>query len=282
MKGKGIQADGAQRARATASLAESAPPIHGTALVAAGAAPSWLAGCVFILLPVLLWGAPATALTPPQPASSTKQEAISPIQRQAESYILSQVPEFIQVESIAWTGVRIPTDVGEDVQIRISPAARFTWFGPQRLLAEYPSTSGRVRKLWLSFEVRGQARVACAVEGLARGKVLSDANTRIVAVPLAELPPDYVTDVSALVGRKALRQFREGEILSSRSFEQIADIRRGEKVGVILSQSRFTVETVGVAQEDGRVGEVIFVKNPESGKTFLGRILSDHRVEVTL
>ncbi|MBI2889670.1 MAG: flagellar basal body P-ring formation protein FlgA [Nitrospirae bacterium] len=256
------------------------------------------AGCVFVLFIVLMFAASVHARTgeekAPPPSSASERDASPPlagggvtlqasvIQARAESYVRSLVPEYIEVESMVWSGLVDLKDLAPDAELNFRPMARFTWFGPQRLALDVTRGGERVRRLWLTFEVRGQARVACAARDIAAGSALDSADIEVGSVPLTQIPVDFATDPTSLVGRKLSRRYRTGEPLSARHVAKIPDVRRGDKVSVLVGNARFQVQATGVAQEDGSVGEVIFVRNTASGKTFLARVVGTHRVEVVL
>lgn len=204
------------------------------------------------------------------------------IRDRAEAYVRGLLPDYLEVDSIVWSGLHALPEVPERAELQFASLVRLTWFGPQRLAVDVTAKDERVKRMWLTFELRGKARVACASQAISRGRIVEAADVELQEISLSQVPSDFAVDPDALIGRKARRAFHKGQALPQRSFEHLPDVRKGDKVNVMLSQMSVRIETTGIAQEDGIVGEVIFVRNEGSGKTYLGRIIGQHRVEVNL
>jgi flagella basal body P-ring formation protein FlgA len=58
------------------------------------------------------------------------------------------------------------------------------------------------------------------------------------------------------------------------------DVHRGENVGVEARCGAARLLLDGVAQSDGRVGQVVAVRNPGSGKNFQARVEGKGKVAV--
>ncbi|MGH7930806.1 MAG: flagellar basal body P-ring formation chaperone FlgA, partial [Candidatus Binatia bacterium] len=56
--------------------------------------------------------------------------------------------------------------------------------------------------------------------------------------------------------------------------------RRGSTVILVYETGALRVETPGTAEENGRAGELIQVKNPSSGKLLRGRVLDGRTVRL--
>lgn len=114
---------------------------------------------------------------------------------------------------------------------------------------------------------------------IARGDVIAAGDVALVvaspgAVPLRRLPTD-------VAGAKALRDlYVDAPVLPSAVVLAPA-VRSGDDVALTVLAPGLSVETRGVAAEDGHVGELVRVVNRESGKHLKGRVVARGQVEVT-
>jgi flagella basal body P-ring formation protein FlgA len=73
---------------------------------------------------------------------------------------------------------------------------------------------------------------------------------------------------------------RRGNALAPDSLDEVAPVRRGQKVKIRLTRGRLRIETVGLAREDGGVGDWIRVLNVASRREVIARVGEDGAVHV--
>ncbi len=95
---------------------------------------------------------------------------------------------------------------------------------------------------------------------LLRDKVLTDLSYAIGAVPRRPLPP--------------------GVALTENDVEKPRDVERGDTLQVIAEEGHAHIEAQGIAEERGRRGAVISVRNGTSGKKFRARVEEKDKVFV--
>jgi flagella basal body P-ring formation protein FlgA len=76
------------------------------------------------------------------------------------------------------------------------------------------------------------------------------------------------------------RPLPAGVALTENDLDKPRDVERGDTVQVIAEEGRAHIETQGVAQDGGRRGATITVKNSSSGKTFRARVEDKDKVLV--
>lgn len=91
-----------------------------------------------------------------------------------------------------------------------------------------------------------------------------------------------VQDPEQILGQVAQRTIRAGQTLQSRWFKPPVAIKRGEKVTVTLREGGLRIRAMGIAMDQGGIGEDITVRNPDSNRQFLARVLSPGQVQVSL
>ena len=85
-------------------------------------------------------------------------------------------------------------------------------------------------------------------------------------------------DKNQLIGRKIKRALPVGTIMRTRHLEADWIINKNQKVIIEHKLGNILINAVGVAQEPGRLGEKILVKNFKSGKNLLCWIINDKKV----
>ncbi|HEY1735382.1 MAG TPA: flagellar basal body P-ring formation chaperone FlgA [Methylovirgula sp.] len=97
--------------------------------------------------------------------------------------------------------------------------------------------------------------------------------------PLA--PHGGVIDTrSALVGKLARQTLLAGVPIPLNAISEPNAITNGARVRVVFAQDGLEIDTYAIALQAGSVGEVISVRNPDSGSTISGVIQSDGSVRV--
>ena len=85
---------------------------------------------------------------------------------------------------------------------------------------------------------------------------------------------------SALVGKLARRTLLPGAPIPANSVTEPRAVSNGGKVRVVFSQDGLEITTYATALQNGSVGEVISVRNLDSGLTISGTVQEDGSVRV--
>jgi flagella basal body P-ring formation protein FlgA len=138
----------------------------------------------------------------------------------------------------------------------------------------------RVEKnLALRAELEAIAPVVVAAGDLGRGAVLSARDLNVVATDLVGLR-NPCFDPAELVGKKLRQSVRLGAPIVRTQIDFPPLVKRGEAVTINLLQGRLLLTANGEAQQDGREGETIRVRNNSSRKEVLCRVTSTGQVQV--
>ena len=84
----------------------------------------------------------------------------------------------------------------------------------------------------------------------------------------------------ALVGKLARRTLLPGVPIPVNAIADPNAISNGEKVRVVFNQDGLVIEAYCIALQAGSVGQVISVRNPDSGMTISGIVQADGSVRV--
>ena len=88
--------------------------------------------------------------------------------------------------------------------------------------------------------------------------------------PFADVVPESVENIAALAPK---RPIRAGEVITRAALEAPTDVARGETVGIEARFGAAMLRSEVRAEASGRTGDMIAVRNPESGKLFRARVL---------
>ncbi len=96
----------------------------------------------------------------------------------------------------------------------------------------------------------------------------------VVGGPIA-LTPDEI------VGKMARRTLLPGKPIPLAAIDNPRVVRNGAEVTMIYVDGALTITTVGAAMQDGATGDLIKVRNADSGVTVQGRVRADGSVLVS-
>lgn len=101
-------------------------------------------------------------------------------------------------------------------------------------------------------------------------------------LPLAAPPAGGPIALShdQLVGKMARRTLLPGRPIPLVAIDNPRLIRNGAEVTMVFVDGALTITTVGAALQDGAIGELIRVRNADSGVTVQGRVRPDGSVQV--
>jgi flagella basal body P-ring formation protein FlgA len=78
----------------------------------------------------------------------------------------------------------------------------------------------------------------------------------------------YCTDAARIEGLLLRRPVTAGTPLMDEMLEAPREVNRGDVVNAIVQTGAARLEVQGVAEADGRKGQIISVRNPRSGRSF--------------
>lgn len=126
--------------------------------------------------------------------------------------------------------------------------------------------------------------VLVTTASLQRHDVLDESNTAMerrefASLPRRLLPPDAVFGGEAPTWR-VTRPLAAGTVLTESMVETVPLVARGAPVQIVAAGAHVFVSAPGVALEDGRLGDVIQVRNSSSGQIIRARVAGADLVEV--
>jgi flagella basal body P-ring formation protein FlgA len=141
------------------------------------------------------------------------------------------------------------------------------------------SKTGEQSKYWLQGQARVLRNVPVAKRHLAFGQTLLAEDLKIAERDVT-FAFDEPASMDEIQGQLIKRTLPAGHVIWQGSVQKPRAVRRGQPVRVILKEEGWSLSLQGVAQEAGRIGEDITVRNPKSNKLLSGRVVADGEVVV--
>jgi flagella basal body P-ring formation protein FlgA len=127
--------------------------------------------------------------------------------------------------------------------------------------------------IWARVRVTVPVTHSVAASDIAIGTILEPSHLR--SETRQEFPGvNRMADGSVLVGTRARRAIPAGKVLDPQWFEAEPDVRKGETVEVRVTGGSARLVLSATAQGNGRSGQWVALRNPQSGKLFRGLVQS--------
>ena len=113
-----------------------------------------------------------------------------------------------------------------------------------------------------------------------RGEIITRQHLALEKRDVSNLSGDYVTQVEQVENKQAARYIQAGAILGLRSFIEPRLINRRDKIIISAIRPAFTIQMNGVAMMDGTKGQLIRIKNENSGRIINATVIEPGVVSV--
>lgn len=145
--------------------------------------------------------------------------------------------------------------------------------GRQRVAVDVAVNGKVVNTIQVTATVKQLVKYLVLRRNLKRGDVVAEGDLQWEEAELEREIPGLMQDAKGLIGQATTRSVSANKPLQGDWFAAPVVVARGDRVQVAVVQGPLRIETVGVAQAAGRVGETIVLENPESRRRYSARIL---------
>ncbi|HSU59789.1 MAG TPA: flagellar basal body P-ring formation chaperone FlgA [Bryobacteraceae bacterium] len=126
--------------------------------------------------------------------------------------------------------------------------------------------------IWARVQVTVTEPRVLTANPIRTGDILSQSGLRLETYKGPADREAAVTDLSSAIGMIARRDIPAGSPISESMIAKPRDVERGDLVSVTAQSGAAIVQAQGLAEQSGRRGDVITVRNPRTGKTFHARV----------
>ena len=146
-------------------------------------------------------------------------------------------------------------------------------------VVEFEGEDGKLRASYVSFRTYEKRKLFYAKKALLKGTPVGTDDLGSKEAIIGESELIYPKDSQDVVGKVVRKDVAAGTIFTNQILDSPQVIRRGELVTIIGENQQLFVRAKGRAEEPGRLGERIRVKNISSGREVVGTV-ADNRVVV--
>jgi flagella basal body P-ring formation protein FlgA len=182
-----------------------------------------------------------------------------------------------------WSPLREPKDFvvpAGNEDIKFSPRLVRTGAKNQaRVEIAVLSGSNRIGLRQVTFALTYERQQAVTTVDIPAGGVISTENVKIEKIQSNDPEPADWKSPYGLVARRALPAATVIVANMLESLEPPAVLKRNQNVVIRIERPGFLITAMGIAMQDGRVGDYIRVRNTDSQRIILARIKEDGTVE---
>jgi len=195
-------------------------------------------------------------------------------------HVLSQAPwkaENIDVRVAPFAPVSMPLGA---VNYRVLKPAKGITPGVHGFLLAAEIAGAEAARFWVKAEIKIFDEVVVTSYPLARREVVTAAGVRVERRDVSSLTARPFTRVEEVVGQQTARFVEVNEVITQKTIEHPTLMKRGSPIILVYETGTLRVEVPGAAEEAGKAGDLIQVKNPSSGKLLRGVVVDGRTVRI--
>ena len=186
-------------------------------------------------------------------------------------------PENVEVRIVSFQPVLLPPG---QVNFRIVRPVQGITPGVQSFLLAADIGGREATRLSVRAEIKTFEDVVVTLFPLGIREIVQAKDVRLERRDISFLPVKPFTNINDVVGQQAVRAVEMNEILTQKSVDRPKLVRRGSSITLVYETGGLRVEAPGTAEENGKVGDLIQVKNPTSGKALRGLVIDGRTVRI--
>lgn len=140
----------------------------------------------------------------------------------------------------------------------------------------------QVDRIPIKYEIRRFASVLITNENIPARTIVTPDSVRLSRIDTSRLPAGYLQHPNQAVGLVVSRSLPTGSVLYSSYLEKPIIIKRGAAVLIRVNVGGIEATAPGIAQKDGREGQIISVRNSATGRVITARVMGKGWVEVPI
>lgn len=211
------------------------------------------------------------------PERTLNREQVTAVIRE---HVLSQAPwkaENVEVRIAPFAPVSVPAG---PVSYHVLKPTKGVAAGVHSFLLAADVAGAEAARFWVKAEIRIFDEVVVASYPLGQRELVTAAGVRLERRDVSALAARPFTRIEDVLGQQTARFVEVNEIITQKTIERPTLIKRGSPVVLIYETGSLRVEAPGAAEEAGKAGDQIQVKNPASGKLLRGVVVDGRTVRI--
>lgn len=136
--------------------------------------------------------------------------------------------------------------------------------------------------LYVPVRISATASAVFTSQPLTRGEGIEEKHLEIRQVPFDQLPRNYFSTVEALLDKQLRQSLRAQIVVTANAVAPKEVVQRGQEVIILANGKNIQVRMNGIALSSGASGELISVRNTNSGRTIEATIVNADTVSVKM
>ncbi len=153
------------------------------------------------------------------------------------------------------------------------------WTGPQSFLVCVPAAKGTIR-VAVTAEVSLPPMVVVATQSLGKGMLIRPTDVRLQPGQASEGNTKVFQSLDEAIGKEAVRQIGEGQILDDHYVRPQVLVRRGEIVTVYARTAGIQVRVSARSRDEGALGDLVTVESLSKRETYFARVTGPQACDV--
>jgi len=164
------------------------------------------------------------------------------------------------------------------LQVEVIPAVKRV-VGSRRFTLIYRVDGRTVKNQSVSGKLELLAPVVVAQRNLKRNSIVDYDDVSMATLDISKIDQP-VFAIADVVGKKVVRSTRSGQIVEEQNLDLPPLVKKGAFVKLIARRGSMVLTATGVARQDGKMAQIISVRNSSSQKEVLAKVIGPDRVEV--
>lgn len=112
------------------------------------------------------------------------------------------------------------------------------------------------------------------------GQIITDQDIEIIKLSKHKLNDNIIQNTNQIVGMVANHHIKSGKPINIKSIKKPILVNKNDTVSIVYEKNNIYLKTIGIAKENGSLGNFIDVKNANSSKVIRGKVIDNNLVMV--
>ena len=154
------------------------------------------------------------------------------------------------------------------------------FYGKISLSCDIIANGEPYRRVNILADVRAYIKVYRLKKDASRGAALDLSMVEEAVENIASVSKGVIKDPAELAASKSATFLSSGTVLTRYLLDRLPDINRGDDIKILVKFGNVTATTYGKALQEGSVGELIKIRNSDSKKDLVGKVVDKGVVEI--
>ncbi|MBN1613659.1 MAG: flagellar basal body P-ring formation protein FlgA [Deltaproteobacteria bacterium] len=172
------------------------------------------------------------------------------------------------------------TLTGEKITYMVQGGPRDDYIGSASYAVKFLDEGCLIREIVVRVNIEVLRNFVVAVRPLGRNWKIEREDLDVVQRWVSRIPPNAIADPEEATGMRLSMSIGTHRELTRNMLRRVPAVKKGKMVRVMLDDGPLNIQTIGLSEQDGAIGEVIRVRNVSSKKAIYARVVEPSVVQV--